>query len=67
MSSAQGIKAAREPVVERHFVPTPESCADAVALLLRSPADMKKAARPGGPDDVEESKNDRTAEPDYSR
>ncbi len=27
----------------------------------------KKAARPGGPDDAEESKNDRTAEFKYNR
>jgi hypothetical protein len=62
-----GAKVTRDTVVERCYVPAPESCESAVALLLRSPADKKKAARPGGPDDAEESQNDRTAEPEYNR
>lgn len=33
----------------------------------RAEQDMKKGARPGAPDDGEESKNDPTAEPQYSR
>lgn len=49
-----------------------DTLADAYAYILRCAAarlaeEMKKAARPGGPDDAEESKNDRTAESDCTR
>jgi hypothetical protein len=54
---------------------TPEGELDALAAvyayILRCGdarrAEKKKATRPGGPDDAEEPKNDRTAELDYSR
>ncbi len=61
-----GAKVTRDTVVERCYVPAPESCESAVALLLRSPADKKKAARPGGPDDAEELRNDRTDTSNYT-
>ena len=49
---------------------TPESGVATLAGVYRFVLDChakKKATRPGGPDDAEESKNDRTAEPKYSR
>ncbi len=60
MSSAQDTKATRpkEAVVQRCYDVAPEACVSAVALLLQSPADMKKAARPGGQNDGPESKED---------
>lgn len=48
----------------------PESEANALASVYRYILDChakKKAARPGSPDDGEESKNDPTAKPEYSR
>ncbi len=42
------------------------SLASVYRFILDSHA-KKKASRPGGPDDAEESKNDRTAEPKYNR
>ncbi len=49
---------------------TTESEARVLANVYRFILDShakKKATRPGGPDDAEESKNDRTAEPEYNR
>jgi hypothetical protein len=55
---------------------TPEGELDALANIYayilrcaeaRRAEEKKKVTRPGGPDDAEEPKNDRTAEPDYSR
>lgn len=49
---------------------TPEGETNALASVYRFVLDChakKKASRPGGPDDAEESKNDRTAEPKYNR
>lgn len=55
---------------------TPEAELDVLASVYsyilrcdeaRRAEDIKKAARPGGPDDAEESKNDRTAELDCTR
>lgn len=50
--------------------PTPKAELEAYASVYRFILDShakKKATRPGGPDDAEESKNDRTAEPEYNR
>ncbi len=49
---------------------TPEIRTVALSFVYRFILDChkKKAARPGRPDDAEESKNnDRTAEPEYNR
>ncbi len=46
MSSAQGTRATRsqEAVLQRCYDANPEACTRAVALLLQSPVDKKKAA-----------------------
>ncbi len=41
--------------------------ADVYRFLIFDCYAKKKATRPGGPDDTEELKNDRTAEPKYKR
>ena len=63
MSNSRTVLASRSDL-------TPEQASDARgrawAFVFECHA-KKKAARPGGPDDAEEPKNDRTAEPEYSR
>ena len=49
---------------------TPDQARDARARAWAFVFDChakKKATRPGGPDDAEESKNDHTAEPEHRR
>lgn len=43
-------KAAREPVVQRCYDPTPVSCASALALLLQSPCKQEMTAEGHHPD-----------------
>lgn len=61
MSSAQGTKTARGPVVLRRYGASPEACTRAVALLLQSSVNKKRGRLPdkSGLDDTrEESRSD---------
>ena len=57
MSSASGSRA----IPEAHL----SALARVYALAIQKYQESKEGARPGAPDDAEEAKNDRTAEPNY--
>jgi len=56
----------RTVVVERTYVPEAEACTRALNLLLARNLQRKKAARPGGPDDVRKVKDAHTATQHYT-
>jgi hypothetical protein len=60
----------RGAIIQRTYEADERVCAHAVELLLKKPPTRKRTVShaPGnGPDDAEESKNDRTTEPEYTR
>lgn len=60
----------KPPAIERHYQAQEGVCAQAVELLLKKSPTRKRTvshAPENGPDDAEESKNDRTTEPEYTR
>lgn len=71
MSRAQDTRAARRPVVARCYAASPEACASALALLLRTQTTKERTAErlpsPDGRNDGPKSKEDSADEPKYSR
>lgn len=53
------------PVVERRYFVQEDACHEAILSLVKKQA-VGRLPSPNGPNDAEESKNDRTAEPKYT-